>query len=149
MSINVEKEIAKTRKALKRAQRQLNKWTFRYLDATAKIYVEDLYITEPYYDFATHFVPLIEQVNLTLAGWFATALYPDGCYWRKVDEYGCYRTDKGAFKRLFALENKILNAREACTDAEWLLNHYEEIQPALFVDEADGYFDDFDDDYVA
>lgn len=134
MCINVEKAIAKTHKALNRAQRRCNVTTARYLDAMKPLYVDFTPIT-----------PLVDCVNLGFEFWFATSLFERCNIFRKVNEFGMYRSiTQGKFERLRTLENKLLDARDRAEDLANDLADYLRIQPSLFDDEVLAAFDDDD-----
>ena len=144
MCINVEKAIAKTRKALNRAQRHCNVTTARYQDAMEPLYVESGCVHVDG-SFGTATTPLIEQVNLAFSFWFATVIYERCDILRKVNEFGMYRSiSQGKFERLRTLENKLLDARDRANDLANDLSFYKEFQPGLFDDEVLAAFDDDD-----
>ena len=136
MCINVEKATAKSRRQLKKAIVRCNMWTFRYLDEMEPLYVECGCVHVDG-SFGTRTTPLIEQVNLGFSFWFATALYERCDVFRKVNEFGMYRSiSQSKFNYLRELEEKILLARDHVNDIANELDFYEEFQPSLFGNDA-------------
>lgn len=132
MCIDVEKEVAKLRRQLKKAVARRDMWKFRYLDKISALYTDSIYIHADG-SFGTRATPLIEQIDIQFDFSLATAIYGRCDILRKVNEFGMYRSiQQSTFRCLRGLEEKFLLARDRVNDITNKLDFYAEFQPSLY-----------------